>query len=364
MELNDPRRPSILIVDDQKPLVALLTSLLSEHYTIRVAFSGEEALQQLQARPVDMVLLDVELPGMSGYEVCREIRSSADLKDIIVIFITGLGSSRDEEYGLQLGADDYILKQISPSLVLKRIAMHFETYDLHHHLRMEISRKNAALGKMQETLLRSLAVAVTYRDSTTGLHMLRTQAYTKLLLDILCDTTDFYLDPEVREQIIQASILHDIGKIAIPDTILTSNTGLTPEDITNIKQHTTLGREILRKTRNHDDENYDFLEIAENITVYHHERWDGSGYPYGLRGTQIPFEARVVGLVDVYDALTGERPYHDTYTHEEAVRIIAEGDGRIAPDHFDPLLLKVFIEHADLFKVAHRTVLSTYSIDT
>jgi len=344
-------RKTIYLVDDNVTNLTLGKSVLAEHYKVFTMNSGASLLKFLEKNIPDLILLDVEMPEMNGYEVIKVIKSKNETKDIPVIFLTAKTDGDSELEGLSLGAIDYITKPFSPSLLLKRIETHLELANYNKHLQEMVAVKTKSVLELQSAILKTMAELVECRDDITGGHIERTTYYLSALLDAM-QIYDLFKD-RISEWdlklVLQSAQLHDVGKISIKDGVLQKPGKLTPEEFEEIKKHTVFGEKIIEKIKQNTTERI-FLEHAGIFAATHHEKWNGSGYPRGLKGEEIPFQGRLMAIADVYDALVSERPYKKPYTHEEAVNIIKEGRG----SHFDPDLVDLFLKVSDEFnKIAN-----------
>jgi putative two-component system response regulator len=347
----------ILIVDDQPDNLLILEDLLGRYYTVHAACDGEGALARLADgdRP-DLMLLDVVMPGMDGFEVCRRVKAAPGLRDMPVLLLTSLDSAADEEYGLSLGADDFIHKPYSPPVVLARVNNHLKLAragrllrDRNEDLERLVAERTREIRCQAEQLVRSkqeviasqgatitaLCSLTEVRDNETGGHIRRTQHYVRILAERLRDHPRFRheLNDETIDMMFRSAPLHDVGKVAIPDAILLKQGKLTPAEWEIMKRHPTYGRDaIAQAERELGDQGGSFLRFAREIAHCHHEKWDGSGYPQGLAGDDIPISARLMAAADVYDALMSRRAYKEAYSHECAMQMIQAERGR----HFDP----------------------------
>ncbi len=348
-------RRQILIVDDTPSNIDTLLAVLGDQYDLRVAVDGATALQILQQDILpDLILLDIMLPGIDGYEVCRQVKKSDHTSGIRIIFLTALTDVSEQEKGLSLGAEDYITKPFEPSIVRARVKTQLELKIYQDGLEEEISRRTEELAHAQEATIASLAIMAEYRDPETGGHIQRTKAYVRALVTALKKKDPQLLSEQQRDILFQAAPLHDIGKVAIPDAILLKRGRLTKEEFSIMEKHTLFGSEAIRRTATIYGEN-ELLRVAAEIAEFHHEKWDGSGYPYGRAGRAIPFCARLMTVADVYDALISKRPYKPALSHQEAVRIILEGDGYTNPEHFEPQILACFEEiHPQFHQIAKK----------
>ena len=349
MTISGKTKPSVLLVEDQNENIDLLRDILGDDYTLRVSIRGRDALRSISVQPPDLVLLDVGLPDMDGFEVCQRINTSFSELAIPIIFITAATTELDEQRGLELGAVDYIHKPYQKTIVRNRVRNQIELSSYRHHLEDQVALRISQIRETQKGLLASLALATEYRHRETGEHIIRTKQLIAQFLHVLRPMFPQDLTEESMELIIEASLLHDIGKIAIPDAVLLKTGSLTKEEFLTIKEHTRIGQELLSNALSQYPHN-EFLRIAVQMAAFHHERWDGTGYPYGLKEEDIPLPARIMALIDVYESLTADRVYRCRFSHEEAMNIIVEGDGRVMPEHFDPRILSVFIAHHQEFE--------------
>lgn len=320
-------KQSVLIVDDTPDNIELLASILKDEYRVRVASTGEKALRiACSAEPPDLILLDIMMPGMSGLEVCRRLKANPDRRRIPIIFVTAMSSIEDEELGLELGAVDYITKPISPPIVRARVRTHLALYDQSRELERMVSQRTQELLTTRQQIIRRLGRAAEFKDNETGNHVLRMSQYARLIAEA------HGLGPRASEIILNTAPMHDIGKIGIPDSILLKPGKLDEEDWKIMRLHPVMGAEIIGEHEN------ELLETARIIALSHHEKWDGSGYPYGLQGEDIPLEGRIVAIADVFDALVSVRPYKPAYPIESSLELMASQAGK----HFDPELLQAF----------------------
>ncbi len=354
------QQKTILIVDDTHANLVLLGQLLQPNYRVRVANSGLRALQVATTLPrPDLILLDVMMPGMDGYSVMHELKANPNTQDIPVIFVTAMNAEHDEEYGLEQGAVDYITKPIRALPLLARIKAHLalkNAQDLlrnqNHQLEEEISQRTHELELVKDVSLHALAMIAEKRDNETGNHLQRARCYVETLMQQLQHHPRFeaLLSPKQQRMIAKAAPLHDIGKVGIPDPILLKPGRLTVEEFENMKLHVQIGADaidnaIRRVIRDTDDDSkldqdaLQFLQVAHQIVLYHHEKWDGSGYPQGLSGENIPFPARLMAIADVFDALTHRRHYKEAYSFEKAHEIMMAGRGK----HFDPEIFDAYL---------------------
>ncbi|WP_341328871.1 HD domain-containing phosphohydrolase [Methylotuvimicrobium sp. KM2] len=353
--------PTILIVDDEPTNLAVLSKLLQPCYKVRAANSGRRCLAAaLPPQTPDLILLDVMMPDMNGYEVLRELRAEPATRDIPVLFVTALDDEADEEYGLELGAADYLTKPIRPGILLARVRTQLDAKygrdllrDRNVLLEKEVARRMHENDLIQLVSIRALAYLAETRDPETGNHILRTQAYVHQLALALRQHPRFsdVLTPRYCDLLTKSAPLHDIGKVGIPDAILLKPDRLTEAEWVIMKTHARLGAVAIEKAEADIDMPLDFLVLAKQIAHWHHEKWDGSGYPDGLAGEAIPVAARFMALADVFDALISERVYKPAMPCEAARDIIAAGRGR----HFDPDVVDAFLANfAEFVRIAER----------
>jgi putative two-component system response regulator len=356
-----PQKQTILIVDDTPDNIALLSALLKDRYRLKIATNGVKALQIAQSEPCpDLVLLDVVMPEMDGYETCRHLKQDPGTADIPVIFLTSRVEPEDEEMGLSLGAADYIAKPISPPIVLARVATQLSLknarqflQDQNRHLEHLVIERTRQVMQMQEATILAMASLAETRDNETGNHIRRTQAYVAALARRLRDHPRFraVLSDDNIDLLYKSAPLHDIGKVGVPDRILLKPGKLDAEEFELMKLHTVYGRDAILAVEKHLGGSNGFLTFAREIAYSHQEKWDGSGYPQGLRGDAIPVSARLMAVADVYDALISRRVYKPAFSHEESVGIMKQGRGQ----HFDPDIFDAFLEIAEDFRaIAHR----------
>lgn len=325
------RKNRILIVDDLPANIKILSEVLRPEYDVSAATSGVEALELsvLDPKP-DLILLDIMMPEMDGYEVCRRLKENPATSQIPVLFVTAMDDVEGETYGLSMGAVDYIIKPISEPIVKARIQTQLNLY--HHQLHLEdlVAERTQQLKNGYIDTIRRLTLASEFKDEETGAHIKRISYYAKEL------AYETGMGNTFADTIFYAAPMHDIGKVAIPDAILLKPGSLTQNEWKVMKTHAAIGARIL------EGSDSPYLSMAVDIAGSHHERWDGSGYPKGLKGTKIPVTARIMNLVDQYDALRSLRPYKPAFSHDKTMAVITQGDNRTSPGHFDPDLLAVF----------------------
>ena len=340
----------IFFVDDNPIYLNLGKSLLQEMYTVVTIPSGEKLLQVLQKTRPDLILLDVEMPGRDGYEIIKEIMAAPETAEIPVIFLTGKAEPENELLGLSLGARDYISKPFSPALLLKRIELHLllqsqknELKKFNENLSEMVDERTKEISQLENAIILWAAEMVEFRDEETGQHVERVQQYLKLLLRIMEKNRQFAAESASwdRQAFLKSAALHDVGKIKIKDDILLKKGRLTEDEFAIMKSHALYGKLLLESLQDKVP-NETFLDYAKNLAYQHHERWDGTGYPEGLKGAEIPLQARMMAIADVYDALVSERSYKKAFSHEDAMNIIMEGGGTL----FDPDLTVLFTDQS------------------
>lgn len=312
-------KPRILIVDDEPANLKVMREVLGNQYRMSFAKSGAAALALLEKEQPKLILLDIMMPDMNGFEVCEILKSTAALSHIPIIFVTALGDESDEFKGFELGAVDYITKPISPAIVRARVKTHLSLVQAEQ------------LKQAHVDLVHRLGRAAEYKDTDTGEHIARMSQYSKLL------ALEFGMGEQQAELLRQAAPMHDVGKIGIPDAILLKPGRLTPDEFDHMKQHAAIGAQILANSSS------PLLQLAHKLAIEHHEKWDGSGYPNGLKGEQISVEGRIVAIADVFDALTTKRPYKEAWGVEEALEHMQAQAGK----HFDPHLINLFVNKLD-----------------
>ncbi|CAK0751594.1 putative cyclic di-GMP phosphodiesterase VC_1348 [Gammaproteobacteria bacterium] len=375
-------RSTILIVDDTPENLSVLGEILQPYYHVKVASSGSRALSVASATPSpDLILLDVMMPGLDGYMVLERLQAQEDTRKIPVLFVTALDAGEDEERGLTLGAVDYITKPIRPAVVLARVRTHLRLkqasdflQNQNDFLESEIIRRMRDNQLIQNVSIHALANLAEARDAETGNHIRRTQKYVTVLARKLREHPkySYRLTPRFIELISRATPLHDIGKVGIPDLVLRKNGRLTLEEFEVMKQHTKIGAEAIDQAMRAacTDQEYQalrvyssigleevlaegerekplaFLELAKEIAHYHHERWDGTGYPMGLKGQEIPLPARLMAIADVFDGIVSHHVYKQRVSIEESVQLIINGRG----SYFDPDLVDAFLGVVEDFR--------------
>lgn len=320
-------RATVLIVDDAPDNILVLDEILRAEYRILAATSGEKALTFIDRDEIpDVVLLDVRMPGMDGFQLCQELKASQSTEKIPVIFVTAAGEIEDEARGFEVGGVDYIHKPVYAELVRARVKTHLALYDQNRALENLVRERTAELVETRLEIIRRLGRAAEFKDNETGMHVLRISHYCRLLADA------FGLDDGQVDLIFNASPMHDVGKIGIPDNILLKPGRLNSAEWSLMRQHPEMGAAII------GDHGSPLMHMAREIALSHHEKWNGQGYPYGLEGQSIPLSARIVAVADVFDALTTIRPYKLAWPEEEAIDHVRAQNGQ----HFDPRIVAAF----------------------
>lgn len=309
-------QPCLLLVDDEPVNLRVLKQILQQDYQLMFATSGEQALQLVAQQRPDLILSDVMMPELTGFDLCQRLKADPTLSAIPLIFVTALKEEVDEAKGFALGAVDYITKPVSPAIVRARVKTHLSLV------------KADELKRTRLQVIESLGRAAEYKDNETGMHVKRMSHYAQLI------ALAAGLPAEWAEELLHAAPMHDIGKIGTPDHILLKPGRLTDDEMAIMRQHAEIGAEILGQCDS------SLMQMAAKVARYHHEKWDGSGYPHGLAGDAIPLEARIVALTDVFDALTSARPYKAAWSVEQALEFIQQQAGK----HFDPALVPLLLQ--------------------
>ena len=341
------RKPCIFLVDDSIINLNSGKNALSHLYTVITIPSGEKLFPTLEKLKPELILLDIDMPGMSGYDVIKGLKLNPDSADIPVIFLTGKNENEDELLGLSLGAVDYITKPFSPPILLKRVELHMllqaqkrELREYTGNLLGIVNERTDDILALQNAVIMWAAEVIEFRDEETGRHVERVQKYLSVLLEAMHNSEIYSVEVSTWDvdAFLKSALLHDVGKIKIRDDVLLKPERLTDEELLNMQLHSLYGKTLLEDLQNRVP-NQTFLEYAKMLALRHHERWDGNGYPDGLKGNEIPLQARMMSITDVYDALISERPYKKAFSHEEAMSIIAENRGV----QFDPDLTDLFM---------------------
>lgn len=319
----------LLIVDDSPQQIDLFRGILGADYRIKAATRDEPALRIARLMPQpDLILLDVTMPDMDGFEVCRRLKTDPLTAHIPIIFVTARADASDEAQGLELGAVDYISKPVNAAIVKARVKTHLALHNQEKHLHLLVNQRTEELRDTRLEIIRRLGRAAEYKDNETGMHVLRMSHFSRLLAEAAG------LSKDQCGLILNASPMHDIGKIGIPDQILLKPGKLDAREWAIMKRHPLIGAQII------GDHQSPLLACCRTVALTHHEKWDGSGYPYGLAGEDIPIEGRIVAIADVFDALTSERPYKHAWTVDEGIAYLRSQAGQ----HFDPQLIPLFID--------------------
>lgn len=341
-------KQKILIIDDAKFTLATAKDVLKDDYELYEALSATEGFDILDKVIPDLILLDVVMPGMDGYEMLTKLKSIPRYKKIPVIFLTAADEPESEVKGFELGAVDFIVKPFVPIIMRRRIATHLELAAYQKELERKVEEKVFENDQLQSALSAGFAELVESRDGITGGHVKKTGVYFDIFINILKERPAYKNDltNEFLRDAIRSAPLHDVGKIGIDDNVLRKKGSLDGGEREYMEKHATMGADTFKKIREKFPQS-NFLKVAEEMARYHHERWDGKGYPSGKKGEEIPFCARVMSVVDVYDALTSKRPYKEPFSHEKAMEIIVSGRGT----QFDPDLVDEFVKCGDIIKM-------------
>ena len=331
---------TILVVDDTPENIDVLRAILGERYKVKAAIDGEKALKICAKSPPDLILLDVMMPRMDGYEVCQRLKGDEATASIPVIFVTAKNEIEDEMRGFLIGAVDYITKPVSPPLVLARVKTHLALYDQNRELEYKVLERTAEIQALnqeivdtQKEVVYTMGAIGETRSKETGNHVKRVAEYSRIF------ALHYGLSEEEADLIKMASPMHDIGKVGIPDNILNKPGRLTPEEFTVMQTHAELGYEMLRHSERA------VLKAAATLAYEHHEKWNGKGYPRGLRGEEIHVYGRITAIADVFDALGSDRCYKKAWPDEKIFQLLKEERG----EHFDPEMVDIFFDHIDAF---------------
>ncbi|MBU7574230.1 MAG: response regulator [Hydrogenophaga sp.] len=353
-EISPPRMPHILVIDDSREMLDHLGMMLAPNYELSQADNGETGLAIAMERLPDLILLDVCMEGTDGYTVCERLKEQASTRHIPVVLMSAYIDTEGEARAFEVGASDCLRKPINERIAASRIQVQLSlkaAQDLNRDreaaLEQEVRRRTEHIELTQHVALLALVNLARTRDTETGGHIVRTQAYVRMLAERLREHPRFSaeLTPNAIRLITQSAPLHDIGKIGIPDHILRKPGALTPEEMTIMRTHTTLGLQALEDAERLYDRRVDFLRYAKDIVIGHHERWDGKGYPYGLKGDAIPVAARLMAVADVFDALISKRVYKEAFPQKVAFDIIQQGSGT----QFDPDIVDAFVDLSERF---------------
>ncbi len=345
-EITPTPPATVLVVDDTPANLTLLAQVLSPDYRVQLAVSGAKALEICRRQPPDLIVLDVMMPVLDGYEVCRRLKADPATRRVPVIFLTALTRPEDESAGFEVGGADFIHKPFNPATVRARVRTHLqlklaEDHLLHHNAELsgELDARRREVERLRDTTLFVMVGLAEFRDADTGNHIQRTQEYVRTLARWIASQPDGPADftDSAIDELAKAAPLHDIGKVAIPDGILLKPGRLSADEWEIMKTHAEQGADLLQRAIDRlGDDAGPMLTFGKQIARHHHEKWDGSGYPDGLAGEDIPLSARLMAVADVYDALISERPYKRALSHDEALDFIRGGSG----SHFDPRIVE------------------------
>jgi len=326
--MSEYQMETVLVVDDTPENLMVLSEILKPFYKVKVANNGIKALHLIASGDIpDLILLDIMMPELNGYDVCKKLKNDPLTRNIPIIFVTALTDCADEAEGLGLGAVDYITKPINASIVLARVKTQITLLQYQRNLEQKLAERTEEIVLTRMEVIRQLGRAAEFKDNETGTHILRMSAYAKMIAEKIG------LDNVRTELIFLSAPMHDIGKIGTPDHILKKEGPLTPEEWEIVKKHPVQGSNIIG---NHQSP---LLQTARIVALTHHERFDGTGYPYGIKGYDIPLAGRIVAIADVFDALTSKRPYKEAWSFEQAVKYLVEQKGH----HLDPELVDSFL---------------------
>ncbi|MGR5557494.1 HD-GYP domain-containing protein [Vibrio fortis] len=324
-------KPTVLVIDDTPSNLDVLTGILKDTYQVKVAINGHIGIKIAKTVPQpDLILLDIMMPDIDGFEVCRQLKSQPNTAHIPIIFVTAKIDPEDEVKGLSLGAVDYLTKPITPQIALQRVKTHIALYDQQRALFGQVKEKTREINLGKLETLNILGRAAEFKDNETGMHVMRMSHYCEVLAKAL-GMTD-----EDAETLRDAAPMHDIGKIGIPDSVLLKPGKLDADEWTTMQKHVEYGVEILG--RQSDSK---LMQMAIQVAQYHHEKWDGTGYPNQIAGEEIPLVGRIAAVADVFDALTAERPYKRAWSVDEALNLFKEQKGK----HFDPRIVELLFEN-------------------
>lgn len=331
----------VLIIDDNGINLRTAKEALDDYYEVITVNSCKMALRYLEQHTPDIILLDIQMPEIDGFETMAAIRSLPQTEDTPIIFLTAQNNIDDEIRGLELGAVDYIHKPFQPQIMRMRIRTQLALAHYQDHLEDIIMQKTEQVARVETALVASLNDLLDIRDGITGSHVRRTAKYFEILLNALDKAHTFpeIITPDYKARLLRGAPLHDLGKVGISDNTLLKPSHLSPEEMEFMRQHSTFGGQALAHAVEIVGED-SFLNDARDMAYYHHEKWNGTGYPKGLSREDIPLSARILAVADVYDALTSQRSYKDAFSHEKAVSILLDEDGI----SFDPRIMQVFRE--------------------
>lgn len=342
--MEQEKQKHIVIVDDNPVNLDLAENVLKDSFKLSKLISGEQLLKFLSRIKPDMILLDIQMPGMDGYEIMQRIKQNPEWENIPVIFLTGQKDVDSEREGFRLGAKDFITKPFDNVVMLSRIRSQMELHQYRVGLEDVIFKKTKTIENLQHLITVSWAEMIESRDGTTGSHVRNTTRYFEELLNIIAEEPEYKekMTEDIKNDLLRASSLHDIGKIAISDVVLKKPGSLTKEEYDDMKQHSKIGGDMIQKIIE-ETQPEEFLLYAKDMALLHHEKWDGTGYPTGLKGEEIPIYVRILSIADVFDALTSVRPYKKAFTLQEAMSIMLDERG----EFFSPELFDIFQAHSE-----------------
>lgn len=335
----------ILVVDDTVTSLKMIEQILKDKYIVTLASSGMQAIQIIEGKKhPDLILLDIKMPVMDGFETFKWIKRNKKTTNIPIIMMASGTNDDYEAIALELGAVDFIRKPVNKSIITRRIHNQLRIVDEMNKIDKIIANKTKEFECLQDMVSVGFAQIIESRDGTTGGHIKNTAKYFEIFVNAISKKNKYkyIMTDKYIKNLIRAAPLHDIGKIGINDNILLKGEKLSDEEFEQMKKHTIIGGEVLQNVLQ-GIKDVDFIKIAKDMALFHHERWDGTGYSLGLSGEDIPLCARILSVVDVYDALTAKRPYKEPFSHDQALKIILDGSGT----YFDPLLIDIFWEVED-----------------
>ena len=349
---------TVLIVDDMKINIDSLSNILRNDYSVMAAISGTNALKILARKKPDLVLLDISMPDIDGFQVLKYMKETPEFTNIPVIFVTSEHNEEIEEKGLAPGAVDYVKKPYNQAIVKAKVRNHLELKNYRDNLEILVSRRTQdlenrtiQLAASHESIIMGMSLMSESHDKITGDHIERIKKFTRILTDKMLEMYPNAISKELADLIVLYSPMHDVGKVAIPDAVLKKTGKLSPDEFSIMESHTTEGAELLRKTNQFLTKDSLDLKVAIEIAECHHEKYNSTGYPNKLKGEEIPLSARIVTITDVYDALRSRRPYKKEFSYEETLDIIFNGDGRTNPEHFDPMIMDILKKVHGSFEV-------------